>query len=163
MRKIVRATFGCLLSLIVADFALGQRALPPNHLTLGYDDEGKIDASPQSCLDLVKGITQWDEADTLRGALEVCVARKKHIDAYAALQASYKTFIQEVMKDNRYNSAEATRTVPTLVRACISHKLSITTGGHNTRIDIINNEIAATCLMLAVDLLRDETRELAAH
>jgi hypothetical protein len=163
MHTMAKATFGCLLSLVVADFALGQRVLPPSHLTLGYDDEGKIDASPQACLALVKGITQWDEADTLRGALEVCVARKKHVDAYAALQASYKTFIQEVMKDDRYNWAEAANTVPTLIRTCINHKFSITTGGHNIRIDIINNEIAIACLMLAVDLLRDETHELAAH
>jgi hypothetical protein len=163
MRTLAKVAFGCLLTLAIGDFALGQRAMPPDHLTLGYDDEGKVDASPQACLTLVKGITQWNEGDTLKGALEVCLARKKHIDAYAALQASYKTFIQEVMKDDRYNWAEAASTVPTLVRACISHKFSITTGGHNIRIDIINNEIAATCLMLAVDLLRDETRELAAH
>jgi hypothetical protein len=162
MRTLAKAAFGCLLTLAVGDFALGQRVMPPDHLTLG-DDVGKIDASPESCLALVKGITQWNEADTLRGALEVCVARKKHLDAYAALQASYKTFIQEVMKDDRYNWAEAASTVPTLVRACIRHKQSITTGGHNIRIDIIENEIAAACLMLAVDLLRDETRDLAAH
>ena len=137
--------------------------MPPDHLTIGYDDEGKIDASPKSCLAEVKEITQWNEADTQKGAREVCAARKAHVDAYAALQASYKTFIQEVMKDRRYDWAEAAATVPTLVKTCMNHKFSITTGGHNIRIGIINNEIAAACLTLAANLLRDETRQLTAH
>jgi len=53
--------------------------------------------------------------------------------------------------------------VPTLVKTCIAHKFSITTGGHNIRIDIINNEIATGCLTLATNLLRDETRQLVAR
>jgi len=65
-----------------------------------------------------------------------------------------------VMKDRRYDWTEAAATVPTLIKTCISHKFSITTGGHNIRIDIINNEISAACLMLAANLLRDETHEL---
>jgi len=162
MRTIAKAAFGCLLTFAVGDFALGQRAMPPDHLTLGHDLD-RIDASPQACLTLVKENTQWNETDTLKGALDVCIARKKYVEAYAALQASYKTFIREVMKDGRYDWAEAGSTVPPLVDACIRHKHRITTGGHNIRIDIIDNEIAAACLMLAVDLLRNETRDLAAH
>ena len=67
------------------------------------------------------------------------------------------------MKDRRYDWAEAAATVPTLVKACMSHKFSITTGGHNIRIDIINNDITAACLALATNLMRDETRQLAAR
>ncbi len=46
----------------------------------------------------------------------------------------------------------------TLVKTCISHKSSLTTGGHNIRIDIITNEIAASCLTLISNLLREERR-----
>jgi hypothetical protein len=166
-RSLVRATlqvmFAILLSLVAVDLAFGQRAMPPDHLTIGYDEEGKIDASPKACLAVVKEITQWDEAATQQGAQEVCAARKAHVDAYAALQTSYKAFIQEVMKDRRYDWAGAAATTVTLVKTCMDHKFSITTGGHNIRIDIINNEIATACLALATNLMRDETRQLTPH
>jgi hypothetical protein len=149
-----------LLTVAVGSPARAERALPPERLTIGYENEGKIDASPQACLATVKEITEWNEADTQRGAREVCAARKKHIDAYAALQTSYRAFIRQVTMDRRFDWTEAAATVPTLVKTCIAHKFSITTGGHNIRIDIINNEIAAACLTLAANLLRDETRQL---
>jgi hypothetical protein len=143
--------------------AHGERAQPPDSLIIGYEDEGKIDASPQACLKTVKEITEWNEAETQRGAREVCAARKKHIDAYAKLQTNYRAFIREVVKDRRFDWTEAAATVPTLVKTCIAHKFSITTGGHNIRIDIINNEIAAACLTLASNLLRDETGHFTAQ
>ena len=34
----------------------------PDRLVIGYDNEGKIDASPQACLAHVKEITEWDKA-----------------------------------------------------------------------------------------------------
>jgi hypothetical protein len=42
----------------------------------------------------------------------------------------------------------------------MTHKFSLTTGGHNIRIDIISNEITASCLTLISNLLREETRQL---
>jgi hypothetical protein len=156
--------FAAALSLAIVGIALGtahgERAQPPETLVIGYDDEGKIDASPPACLKTVKEITEWNEADTQRGARQVCAARQKHIDAYKALQANYRTFIREIVKDRRFDWTEAAATVPTLVKTCIAHKFSITTGGHNIYIDIINNEIAAACLTLASNLLRDETQQL---
>jgi hypothetical protein len=146
--------------LAAGSIARAERALPPERLTIGYENEGKIDASHQACVATVKEITEWNEADTQRGAREVCAARKKHIDAYAALQTNYRNFIRQVTMDRRLDWTEAAATVPTLVKTCIAHKFSITTGGHNIRIDIINNEIAAACLTLAANLLRDETRQL---
>ena len=160
MQTIFKAGIVVLASFTFADRALSERAIPPDTLTIGYEEEGKIDASPQACFKDVKYLTNWSEAETQRGAREVCVARKKHVDAYRTLQTNYKSFIREVMKDPRFDWAEAAATVPTLVKTCIAHKFSITTGGHNIRIDIINNEIAAACLTLAANLLRDETREL---
>ncbi len=78
MRTTFRVALALLLSLAVGDYALGERAIPPGHLTVGYDEEGKIDPNPKACLALVREMTQWNEADTRKGALEVCAARKKH-------------------------------------------------------------------------------------
>ena len=65
----------------------------PSTLLIGYENEGKVDASPQACLAHVKEMTEWDKAATERGAKEVCAARKHHVDAYADLQRTYKVFV----------------------------------------------------------------------
>ena len=49
----------------------------------------------------------------------------------------------------------------TLVKSCMIHKLGLTTGDHNIRIDMISNEITASCLTLVANLLREETRQLS--
>ena len=161
MHPLTTITIAALCSLAASDLALGERATPPETLVIGYENEGKIDASPQACLATVKEITEWNEAETRRGAREVCAARKKHIDAYATLQASYRNFVRALTDDRRLDWDEGVSTVPTLVKTCMTHKFSLTTGGHNIRIDIINNEIVASCLTLVSNLLRDETRQLA--
>ncbi len=163
MRPFATVTLAALVSLAAAGLALGERAAPPETLVVGYEDEGKIDASPQACVAHVKEVTDWSEAETQRGAREVCAARRKHIDAYAALQASYRAFIRALTFDRRLDWDEGAKTVPELVKTCITHKSSLTTGGHNIRIDIISNEITASCLTLISNLLREETRQLTRH
>ncbi len=163
MRVLGIASIALLGLMAAASLASAERARPPEKLVIGYDNEGKIDASPQACLAQVKEVTEWNEADTRRGASEVCAARKKHVDAYAALQANYRLFIRALTADRRLDWAEAASTVPLLVKTCMTHKFSITTGGHNIRIDIINNEITADCLTLVANLLREETRQLTRH
>ena len=81
----------------------------PAQLIIGYDNEGKVDPSPQACLALVKEVTEWDKAATERGAQQVCAARKRHADAYAALQSNYKAFVEAFSQDRRLNLAEASR------------------------------------------------------
>jgi len=41
----------------------------------------------------------------------------------------------------------------------MDHKFGLTTGGHNIMIDIIENDIAAQCLTLGSNLLKDETEK----
>ena len=48
------------------------------------------------------------------------------------------------------------------MKACIDHKFGLTTGGHNIMIDIIENDIATSCLTLGSNLLRDETAKYTA-
>ena len=161
MRPFMILAIAALSSLAAAGVAVGERAPPSETLVVGYENEGKIDASHKACVAHVKEVTEWSEADTQRGAREVCAARRKHIEAYAALQARYRAFIRALTFDRRLDWDEGAATVPTLVKTCMTHKFSLTTGGHNIRIDIINNEITASCLTLVSNLLRDETRQLS--
>jgi hypothetical protein len=150
---------------LVAAFALGQAARAedavPSTLVIGYEDEVKVDASPQACLAHVREMTEWDKAASERGAKEVCAARKHHVDAYADLQKNYKVFVDGFSEDRRLNLPEAVANLKTLIKACMDHKSGITTGGHNISIDIIANEIDAGCLTLASNLLKDENAKLA--
>jgi hypothetical protein len=129
----------------------------PAQLIIGYDNEGKVDASPQACLAQVKEVTEWDTAATERGTKQVCAARRRHLDAYAALQSNYKAFVEAFSKDRRLNLPEAVSNLKTLIKACMDHKFGITTGGHNIMIDVIDNDIRAGCLTLGSNLIKDET------
>jgi hypothetical protein len=129
----------------------------PSELIIGYDSEGKVDPSPQACLAHVKEVTEWDKAATERGAQQVCAARKRHADAYAALQSNYKAFVEAFSQDRRLNLPEAVSNLKTLIKACMDHKFGITTGGHNIMIDVIENDVNAGCLTLASNLIKDET------
>jgi hypothetical protein len=131
----------------------------PSQLMIGYDNEGKVDPSPQACLAHVQEVTMWDKAATERGAKQVCAARKRHADAYAALQSNYKAFVEAFSKDRRLNLPEAVSNLKTLIKACMAHKFDLTTGGHNIMIDVIENDISAGCLTLGSNLIKGETTE----
>jgi len=55
------------------------------------------------------------------------------------------------------NLPEAVSNLKTLIKACMDHKFGITTGGHNIMIDVIENDVSASCLTLASNLIKDET------
>jgi hypothetical protein len=152
-----RPTVLVVLALAVAGTANAENAPLPQHLTLGYEHEGKIDASPAACLALVKEITEWGKAETEQGAKDVCAARKRHVDAYNALQTSYREFIKAFSTDRRLDLAGSVAAFKVLFKACLDHKFGLTTGGHNIMIDIIENDITTACLVLGNNLLKDET------
>ncbi len=66
----------------------------------------------------------------------------------------------DLMKDVRLYPSDAASNLKILVKACIEHKFSITTGGHNIMIDVIENDISGECLTLAANLLNEEIKEL---
>ena len=156
MPRLLQFALAALLTLAGTAAVRAETAVP-DHLIIGYDHEGKIDASPQACLQYVKEVTEWDKAATEKGSKEVCAARKRHVDAYAALQVAYKNFVKTYSVDRRLNLPGAVSAFQVLVKACMEHKFGLTTGGHNIRIDIIENEIATACLVLGGNLLKDET------
>lgn len=134
---------------------------PPERLTIGYGNEGEIDASPQACVADVKAETEgWAEKDIEEAARKQCAARKRHIESYKALQSNYRTLMGLLAQDVRAEPAKAAEKLKVMVKACIDHKFSISTGGHNVMVNLIENDVAAKCLALGADLLRDEIREL---
>ena len=46
-----------------------------------------------------------------------------------------------------------------MIKACIDHKFDLTTGSHDIMIDIIQNDVATDCLVLASDLLKAEIKK----
>ncbi len=81
----------------------------PDKLTFGYDEEGKVDASPAGCEGYVKENVEWPTGDVQRhqGCLR---ARKRHVEAYAAIQKSYKALAKQIGEDNRLDTAAAVTT-----------------------------------------------------
>ena len=152
-------TIALMIACALSQAARAEDAVPST-LVIGYENEGKVDASPQACLAHVKEMTEWDKAASERGAKEVCAARKHHVDAYADLQRTYKVFVDGFSQDRRISLREAVDSLKTMIKACMAHKSGITTGGHNIFIDIIENEIDAGCLRLADNLLKDENARL---
>ena len=87
----------------------------------------------------------------------MCAARKRHVDACAAIQQSYKALAKEIEPDHRIDPASAVTAFKAMVKDCIDHKTNLTTGGHNIMIDIIPNDIATACLKIGKTVLDDET------
>lgn len=130
---------------------------PPAQLAIGYEGEGKVDASPKACETDVREMVEWSEEDTKHGIKIVCDARKRHVEAYAALQKSYKALAKHIEEDHRLNPVASIKSFETMIRDCIDHKTNINTGGHNIYIDMIANHVATTCLKLGKDVLDSES------
>lgn len=148
------------LALLLASSAYAKdeaRKPLPDHLTFGYDEEGKVDATPAACEAVVKETVEWGPEETKQAVKDVCAARKRHIEAYAAIQKSYKALAKEIEPDHRIDPASAVTAFKAMVKDCIDHKTSLTTGGHNIMIDIIPNDIATACLKIGKTVLDNET------
>jgi hypothetical protein len=149
------------IALLASLSGMGFGPPPPERLTIGYNDEGKIDASSQACLADVKAETGgWSNKDIEEAARKQCAARKRHVESYEALQSNYRTLMGLLAQDVRTQPADAAEKLKIMVKACIDHKSGVTTGGHNVMVNVIENDIAAKCLALGANLLRDEIREL---
>lgn len=136
-------------------------APPPERLIIGYDGEGTIDASSPACVADVKAETAgWSKKDIEEAARKQCAARKRHVESYEALQSNYRTLMGLLAEDAHTQPAEAAEQLKMMVKACIDHKSGVSTGGHNVMVNVIENDIAAKCLTLGANLLRDEIREL---
>ena len=156
MQRICLSLFAVLLATNVHAQDETRKPLP-DHLTFGYDDEGKIDATPAACEAAAREMVEWSEEETKKAVKAVCAARQRHVDAYAAIQQSYKALAKHIEADHRLDPAASVTSFEAMIKACIDHKSNINTGGHNIYIDIIPNTVAAACLKLGKDLLDSET------
>src|SRR5262244_340804 len=126
MSRYLKATSGAALVTVLLTVAAGGLArakeAPPERLTLGYEGEGKVDASWQACLASVKEETEgWSKTDIENGARKICAARKRHVEAYAALQSNYRTLMGLLAQDVRLSPAEAAANLKIMMKACIDH------------------------------------------
>ena len=55
---LLKSTLAAVAAIVLVNASRADTAVP-DHLTIGYDHEGKIDASPQACLTYVKEVTEW--------------------------------------------------------------------------------------------------------
>ena len=75
-----------IIMLAVLPIAFAQDSAPmPDKLKFGYDEEGKVDASPAGCAGNVKENVEWPEPEMSNAIKDVCGARKRHVEAYAAI------------------------------------------------------------------------------
>lgn len=118
----------------------------PETLVIGYDQEGHVDATEASCRAFVSQVVAWDKAETNQAVHDVCAARQKHLDAYAAFQSAYAKLRAALQTQVRLDGGAAAKALASLVKSCIDMKWALSTGGHNVRIDMVPNEIAAGCL-----------------
>lgn len=165
----IRLTVVSLLASLVAvppahaqEAVATRAAAPPMPATLviGYDQEGHIDSSDASCRAFVTEVVAWDKAETDQAVRDVCAARQRHRDAYAAFQASYGKLRAALQRQVRFDGTAAAKALATLVKSCIDMKWALSTGGHNVRIDIVPNEIAVACLDMGRDFALKEAAAL---
>ena len=131
---------------------------PPDRLIIGYEGEGKVDASDQGCEKFVKEMVDpyWSKDQIFDGAREVCAARKRHLLAYEALQKSYAGVRDQLLTHRKIDAGPAIASFAAMIKSCIEHKIGMSDGGHNIKMDIIPNADAAVCLKIGKDLLDAE-------
>ncbi|MGE0024880.1 MAG: hypothetical protein AB7S70_14760 [Hyphomicrobium sp.] len=132
----------------------------PKSLVIGYEEEGKVDASQDACSVFVKEVVEWEKAEMEQAVRDVCAVRQKHLDAYAAFQAAYGKFRSTMQEQTRFDGTQAAKSLAGLVKSCVEMKWALSTGGHNIGIDMVPNTIDAECLDVGRDILVKETDRL---
>jgi hypothetical protein len=154
------------LSVLIAGLSAsaGQEAIP-DRLTIGYENEGKVDGSTRACAAHIDEIFEdrITKPEKERFTAQVCASRKRHLDAYDGLQQNFAALRTLLVRDKRLRADEAVAGLQALVKNCIDHKFALSaSGGHNYRADVIRNEIAAACLRAAGAMVRTEVAALEA-
>lgn len=153
------ASMACLPAALPALAQDGNAGMPKT-LVIGYEDEGKVDDSTAACRAFVKETVEWEKAEMEQAVKDVCAHRRKHVEAYAALQSSYGAFRDVLQEATRFDGPAAARNIASLIKSCIDFKWALSTGGHNIGIDMVPNVIATECLDLGREQLEKETSAL---
>ena len=154
------ASLAC-VSLALPASAEDDNSAMPTTLVIGYDDEGKVDASTDACRAFVKDTVEWEKAEEDNAVADVCAYRRKHVEAYKAFQTAYGALRGVLQEATRFDGPAAARAMAAVVKNCIDYQWALSTGGHNIGIDMIPNAIATQCLDLGRGLLEKETKALS--
>jgi hypothetical protein len=149
-----------LLAATLPASAQEDNAAMPKTLVVGYEEEGEVDDSTAACRAFVTETVEWEKAEMEQAVKDVCAMRRKHVEAYAALQSSFAAFREVLQEATRYDGPAAARNIAGLIKSCIDFKWALSTGGHNIGIDMMPNSIATECLGLGRELIDKETSAL---
>ena len=127
----------------------------PKTLTIGYEGEGKVDASPATCMTIAQDV-EGSRGGVKEAANEICEARQHHIDAYNAMQDSYRKLIAAATDDGGLHPAQAAAGLKAMVKACIDHKFGLVETGRRSVIVMMPDEVAASCLELGRKIVDTE-------
>jgi hypothetical protein len=132
----------------------------PKTLTIGYEGEGKVDASPATCMAIAQEV-EGSRGGIKEAAEEICQSRQHHIDAYNAMQDSYRKLITAATDDGGLHPVQAAEGLKAMMNACIDHKFGLVNHGHRSMLLILPDEIAASCLELGRKIVDTETAAIA--
>jgi hypothetical protein len=59
----------------------------------------------------------WSKAAIEKAARKVCAARKRHVEAYAALQSNYRTLMGLLAQDVRLSPTQAASNLKIMLKA----------------------------------------------
>jgi hypothetical protein len=128
----------------------------PKTLTIGYEGEGKVDASPATCMAIAQDVEAGRDG-IKEAATEICQSRQRHIDAYNAMQQSYQKLLKAVDDTGSLHPAQAAQGLKTMIHACIDHKFGLVETGRRSVIVMMPDEVAASCLDLGRKIVDTET------
>lgn len=132
-------------------------------LTIGYENEGKIDASKKACIAFVNELG-GDSVETSRAArmaAPVCEFRDRHIAAYEEFQRSYRKLWSLVRADQRIDPPAAIEQLRRAIKSCIDFKDGLNFDGlHGLGVDMVPNQNATQCLAIGTRLANDEIKRL---
>lgn len=104
----------CALPFLLASLpaaADDDNAAMPETLVIGYDEEGKVDPSAAACRAFVEETVEWDKAEMDQAVRDVCAHRRRHADAYEALQSAYVGFRGVLQDQPRFDGPAAARNI----------------------------------------------------
>ncbi len=113
---LLKVTLAALLTLAGTAAVRAETAVP-DHLIIGYDHEGKIDASRRRASNTSRRSPSGTRPRPRRARKRCAPRATRHVDAYAALQVAYKNFVKTYSVDRRLNLPGAVSAFQVLVKA----------------------------------------------
>lgn len=143
--------FGCVLSLLFAGKLLSVGAFP------NLDEETHPDRIQLAqCIADVKEVTQWDENETKKAAVNLCELRKAHAKEKARFQAALLKLNEQYKDATNHGFSQhlpiATNDAWTIVKTCINFKEGFTSP-HNVAILNIPEQVHRSCFALGSSLV----------